>query len=218
MSDGNQSGAAARATPREGALTEWLLRAFALLIYGVAVSNLARAWWVDTSRVTLLLLLLTEGYTLALVLIARRAGQRDLTPLAMVATGYAAVFFVLFSADGTRRFVPEAAGTALQVAGAAWQFASKYALGRSFGLLPALRSVVVVGPYRVVRHPIYLGYLISHAGFLLANYSSRNLAVLAVLYAAQVLRIAREEAVLRRDAAYSRYCERVRWRMLPGIY
>ena len=35
---------------REGALTEWLLRAFALLIYGLAVANLARAWWADPSR------------------------------------------------------------------------------------------------------------------------------------------------------------------------
>lgn len=205
-------------TQREGALTEWLLRVFALLIYGLAVSNLARAWWADHSRWTLLLLLLTEGYTLALVLVARRASVRDMTPLAVLATGYAAFFFVLLEAKGTQRFVPEAVGIGLQLAGLAWQFASKYTLGRSFGLLPAARGIVVAGPYRVVRHPIYLGYLISHIGFLLVNFSWQNFAVIAVLYAAQVLRIRREEQVLCGDDAYRSYTERVRWRLVPGVY
>lgn len=209
---------AASTAPQEGALTEWLLRGFALVIYGVAVSNIAQAWWADRSRITLLLLLLTEGYTLALVLIARRAGSRDMTPLAVLATGYAAFFFVLLKPEGTQRFVPEAAGIALQVIGMAWQMASKYALGRSFGLLPAARRIVVAGPYRVVRHPIYLGYLISHIGFLLVNFSWRNLAVIAVLYAAQVYRIGREEAVLASSSDYRAYQGRVRWRLLPLVY
>ena len=209
---------AASTAPQEGALTEWLLRGFALVIYGVAVSNIAQAWWADRSRITLLLLLLTEGYTLALVLIARRAGSRDMTPLAVLATGYAAFFFVLLKPEGTQRFVPEAAGIALQVVGMAWQMASKYALGRSFGLLPAARRIVVAGPYRVVRHPIYLGYLISHIGFLLVNFSWRNLAVIAVLYAAQVYRIGREEAVLASSSDYREYQGQVRWRLLPLVY
>jgi len=36
----------------------------------------------------------------------------------------------------------------------------------------------------VVRHPIYLGYLIGHIGFLLSNFSLQNLLVLAMLYGA----------------------------------
>ena len=61
---------------REGGSTEWLLRACAVLAYGVAVSNLARAWWIDPSRLTILMLLLTEAYTLGLLLFARRATLR----------------------------------------------------------------------------------------------------------------------------------------------
>ena len=202
----------------EGRMTEWLLRGFALMAYGLAVSNLARGWWADTSRWTLLLLLLTEGYTLALVLIARRAQVRDMAPLTVVATMYAAFFFVLLSPDGTRHWIPEWMGVALQVVGVAWQFAAKYTLGRSFGLLPAQRGVVVVGPYRLVRHPIYLGYLISHIGFLLANFSWQNTAVFALLYAAQALRIVREEQVLGASGEYRHYCEQVRWRLLPGLF
>ena len=203
---------------REGQLTEWLLRAFALIAYGFAVSNLARGWLADPSRWSLLILLLTEGYTLVLVLFARRAQLRDMAPLTMVATMYAAFFFVLLSPDGTQHLAPELVGISIQGLGLVWQFASKYTLGRSFGLLPAQRGIVIAGPYRVVRHPIYLGYLIGHVGFLLVNFSWRNCAVIAVLYIAQVVRIVREEKVLCIEPAYRRYRERVRWRLVPGLF
>ena len=199
-------------------MTEWLLRGFALLAYGFAVSNLASAWWADHSRLTLLLLLLTEGYTLLLVMTARRASIRDMAPATVVATIYAAFFFVALDARDTTRLIPEAAGVLLQVLGTCWQFTSKFFLGRSFGLLPAHRGLVMGGPYRLVRHPIYLGYLIGHVGFLLANFSWWNFGVLALLYVAQVYRIAREEAVLATSDDYRAYQQRVRWRLLPFVY
>lgn len=208
-----------RAPPREGRMTEWLLRAFALLAYLFAVSNLARAWWIDPTRLTLMLLLLTEGYTLLLVMLARRASIRDMAPLTVVATMYAAFFFVLLDPKETTRLLPEWGGVVLQTVGTLWQFSSKAFLGRSFGLLPAQRGLVMSGPYRVVRHPIYLGYLIGHVGFLCANFSWRNAAVLALLYVAQVHRIQREEAVLAADSPeYRGYQQRVRWRLLPFVY
>jgi protein-S-isoprenylcysteine O-methyltransferase Ste14 len=202
----------------EGRLTEWLLRAFAVLIYVFAVSNLGSAWWSDPARWTLLLLLVTEGYTLLMVLLARKATRRDVTPLVVLATGYAAFFFVLLEAEGTRAFVPEEVGVALQLIGLGWQFASKMTLGRSFGLLPAQRGLVLSGPYRLVRHPIYLGYLITHIGFLLVNASWTNLGVLVLLYGVQWYRIEREESVLAQSPEYREYQQRVRWRLVPGLY
>jgi protein-S-isoprenylcysteine O-methyltransferase Ste14 len=206
---------------RDSMLTEGLLRAFASLVLGVFVWNVARHWWADTGRVTLLLLLVSESFTLALILFARRAMVRDLSPAAMAATLYAAFFVIFLGFDGTRHLAPEWLGASLQLIGMAWQLIAKATLGRCFGLLPAARGLVTKGPYRVVRHPIYLGYLISHVGFLLGNFSWTNLLVLVALYMAQVVRMTREEAVLANGdlcSAYEKYRAAVRYRLVPFVY
>lgn len=203
----------------EGPLTEWLLRGLALFLMAFIVVRWGHAWMLDPSRWTALLLLLTEGYTLMLVLLARRATRRDLSATAMVATIYATCCAVLLSPQDTLRLAPEWAGVALQLSSMAWQFTAKIVLGRSFGLLPAQRGLVTAGPYRIVRHPIYFGYLIGHIGFLAANFSWRNAAVLALLYLAQVVRIQREEAMLTAgDSHYLDYQKKVRWRLLPYVF
>lgn len=219
MSTSSESNDGPVAPPTESLRTEWVLRVFALLAYGFAVHNLAAVWWADRSRMTLLLLLLTEGVTLMLVLLARPARHRDASWVSVLLNIYAAFSYVLFDPRATTQLVPELAGASLQVCGTLWQFAAKLVIGRSFGVLPAVRGIVIGGPYRIVRHPIYLGYLIGHIAFLLVNFSWRNLIVLSVLYAVQVLRIRREETILSANSAdYRLYQQRVRWRLVPFIY
>jgi protein-S-isoprenylcysteine O-methyltransferase Ste14 len=95
---------------------------------------------------------------------------------------------------------------------------AKLTLGRSFGLMPANRGVVVGGPYRFIRHPIYTGYLVTHVAFLAAHPEALNLLVIAVADGVLIIRALMEERVLRGDAAYRGYCRRVGWHLVPGVF
>ena len=98
------------------------------------------------------------------------------------------------------------AGLALAFAAGVWMLASVVALGRCFGLLPEARGVVVRGPYRLVRHPIYLGEITAVLGLSIASLSLRNSLVLAGFVVAQVIRMHLEEAaLLHQFPAYARY-------------
>ena len=91
-------------------------------------------------------------------------------------------------------------------------------LGRSFGIVAAARDLKTRGVYAVVRHPVYAAYAIAYGGYVAENPSARNVALLAIAGAAQLVRIHEEERLLGRDIAYRAYCERVRYRVIPFVY
>lgn len=75
------------------------------------------------------------------------------------------------------------------------------------------------GPYRLVRHPGYLGLVLWALGtpFLLRSTWSIGPALLASGWI--VLRTGLEDATLRRElAGYADYQSRTRWRLLPGVW
>jgi protein-S-isoprenylcysteine O-methyltransferase Ste14 len=98
------------------------------------------------------------------------------------------------------------------------QAAAKLALARSFGIAPANRGVKVSGPYRLIRHPMYGGYLWVHIGLLILMPSVLNLVIYAIGWTAQIRRLLAEEALLGQDEAYRTYMQKVRWRLVPGLF
>ena len=75
-------------------------------------------------------------------------------------------------------------GSLLAIAGAALVFRSRAALGNAWSLVPEAdvgTGLVTTGPYRVVRHPIYLGLALVATGQALAFGSGPALAI--VLFA-----------------------------------
>ena len=114
--------------------------------------------------------------------------------------------------------VPELLASAVQVEALGWIIYGKLSLGRSFGLLPANRGIIVPDAYRWLRHPIYLGYILCQGGFLLASFSWRNLAVYGTLHLLQIGRLLREEKLLPRENSYRQYRRCVPYRLVPGVF
>ena len=91
-------------------------------------------------------------------------------------------------------------------------------LGKSFAVFPALRSVVTSGPFKLIRHPIYFCELLMILGCFLAMSSNWKWPILGFAIATIVLRIIWEERVLNKSTEYRKFCESVRWRLVPGLW
>jgi len=125
---------------------------------------------------------------------------------------------VLLRPDGAHPSWGLQAGLALQVTGLVICFSSFLALGRSFGFAAADRGLVERGPYEVVRHPIYVSYVLLGAGYVCQSISIRNALVVLTAVGFNVCRIRAEERVLATNPAHRSYRARVRWRMIPSIW
>lgn len=91
-------------------------------------------------------------------------------------------------------------------------------LGRSFSILPECRELITRGPYRFVRHPLYMAEAISTLGVLITFLSPAAFALIVVQLLLQLARIHYEEQVLRATfPAYGGYSRHTA-RLIPGIY
>ena len=79
--------------------------------------------------------------------------------------------------------------------------------------------VITTGPYRYVRHPGYLGGLLSCVFGCLALGSWWATVPVGIMAFVLLRRVSMEDQFLRRElAGYARYAEQVRYRLLPGLW
>jgi protein-S-isoprenylcysteine O-methyltransferase Ste14 len=202
---------------RETGIADFAARAAVVLLFALLSINLLQEF-LRTGHVTGLLLLASESLVVVLTVARRRAAVVDSSAKAATVTGVSlAGPWMLRTAEVTA-LVPDHVTSLISGIGLVIVVASKMALGRSFGLVPANRGVVVRGPYGFVRHPIYLGYLISHVAFFLAQPTMWNAAVILIGDGTLIARALMEERVLSRDADYASYCRRVSWHLVPGVF
>jgi protein-S-isoprenylcysteine O-methyltransferase Ste14 len=171
-----------------------------------------------TGRLTGLLLLASETLVVVLTVLRRGTSEVDRSYRARLLTAFSIIGPVLVRPGSVTALAPELATVLLSAIGLSVVIAGKASLGRSFGLMPANRGVVSSGLYRLVRHPIYMGYLITHAGFLAANPTLWNVLMLVGADVALMWRAVCEEQTLGKDAAYREYLQTVRWRVVPGVF
>lgn len=91
-------------------------------------------------------------------------------------------------------------------------------LGRCFGLFPEVRGLVVRGPYRLVRHPVYLGEVVAALGLVVAKPHPLVILLVMVFVGLQYWRTVYEERALSAayPGEYPAYVRRVP-RLLPGL-
>lgn len=198
-------------------LADLTARAAVIVLFSMMAMRFASDF-VVTGRVTGLFLLLSEALVVMLTVMRRSAVTVDRTLRARVLTTVSMMAPPLLAPAAVLPLAPEAVTIALSCAGLCVVIAGKITLGRSFALLPANRGIVSNGLYRVVRHPIYLGYLVTHVAFLVASPSAWNIVALIVADAALLARAVCEEQTLAKDPAYRDYQSRVRWRVAPGLF
>jgi len=165
-----------------------------------------------------MMLLVTETMMVVLVLFRRGAKNLSLRPTDWALAFSATCLSLLARPCPGSPHVWDGIAVALTIAGLSTQLYSKLTLGRRFGLVAANRGICSSGPYRLVRHPIYMGYVMLHLGFFLLNPSVWNFSVFAILYAIKIPRILAEERLLSQDQDYRSYMMKVRSRLIPGVF
>lgn len=190
-----------------------------VLLYSFFLSRMFGAYW-QTGNIGNLVMLVTESVLVGFVLCRKATNDLSLR---------FGDWFLAFAATSLPLLaVPQIAqsqwptwngiAVLLTFAGLIVQVLSKFTLGRRFGVVAANRGICSAGPYRLVRHPIYMGYLISHIGFCMLSPAVWNLALFATLYALKIPRILAEERLLSQDAKYRDYQKIVRYRLVPGVF
>ena len=109
-------------------------------------------------------------------------------------------------------------GLVLVTLAACLSLASLLSLGRRFGVFPALRGLATKGPYRLVRHPMYLAYVLADIGYNLQEWNFGTALMVIAGWLSLLYRIHAEERILSHDAGWSAYVALVRYRLLPGLW
>jgi protein-S-isoprenylcysteine O-methyltransferase Ste14 len=192
-------------------------RVLALGLFFLFCSRMADKIWLDEEYIYALVLAV-EIFVLYFMLFRRLACNVSTLPRDWVVAVLGTCLPMLVVPAVHEPIAPAFFCGLLIVLGFTIQFYGKLTLNRNFGIVAANRGVKTKGPYILVRHPIYLGYILSHTGFLLYAPHWWNAIVYISGFAFQVLRILAEERLLSADVLYREYTAKVPYRLVPGLF
>jgi len=153
-------------------------------------------------------------------------GDRSFWPIAlgiMVVFFLSPVEYLYFATFQPRTVWVEAIGVGLVLLGSALFVWARRTLGVHYSGHVSLKKeqeLVQSGPYRIIRHPAYAGYLFMALGLAL-GYSSLSgfVSILLILLPATVYRIRVEDRMLAEHfgTQFEKYARRTK-RLLPGVW
>jgi protein-S-isoprenylcysteine O-methyltransferase Ste14 len=198
-------------------------RSFAdLFLFGVTSVELALLFVLTpTFTLTDWIYVLQNLMVLGIALTRRTAEVRDRSLLTSAAVGVAYTY--PYGQMLYLRWVPgdpawPAAGLVIVTFAACLSLASLLSLGKRFGVRPALRGLASRGPYRLVRHPMYLAYMLADLGYNLQEWNSGTVLLVMAGWISLLYRIRAEERILSRDPGWPNYTAQVRHRLVPGLW
>ena len=202
-------------------LVGWAIPSFLYAL--LAVSKVTQAFDSQRFSARLFLVLSAALWVMFLVFTQRRRAplRRNRAVGSVVAALGAAVVGALFGLTG----VTEHSGRLVVadiflLTGLAFSiFAAAY-LGRCFGVMADARGLVTGGPYQLVRHPLYLGEIVTMSGMVVGSQKVvLALIALVLIVALQVTRAGFEEQTIAAAfPEYASYAQRVRYRIVPKLY
>ena len=193
-----------------------------LLLFCVTSTELVILFFlIPTFTITDWIYVLQHFIVLGIALTRPQPKLRDYSVASSMAVGiaytypYAQVIYLRWSPG---YLALPAAGLVLVTLAASLSLVSLLAMGKLFGIRPALRGLVTSGPYRFVRNPMYLSYILADIGYNLQEWNSVTLLLVLVGWASLVYRIHAEERVLSQHAEWPAYVVLVRYRLFPGLW
>ena len=128
---------------------------------------------------------------------------------------------LIYEAQGPWRialYVVQAVGLVLTARGASVIDPLELAGIRQATARPSTDTIRAVGPFRIIRHPIYLGWMLMVFGAPTMTANRLLFAVVSSIYLILAIPWEERSLVEAHGDQYRAYQRRVRWRVLPGIW
>lgn len=209
-------------------MSRWAVTAIFVVLSGTTAATIVTAWGDAIADPSARSSAVAGYWTLKLAVIlaftlfvfAREPSRRpSRDPVAFVACAVAVGVVLVLRGPSTSASTPLVlVGDLLTLFACCWLLVSVLSLGRCFGVLPEARGLVTSGPYRLVRHPVYLGELGACAGLVTAAPTPANLSAALAFAAAQAVRMRLEEAALTAEfPEYEEYAAETP-RLVPRLF